>query len=68
MKDKIKTLRIKAKLTQIELGKLLGFKTNVTVSMWERGERTPKADKLPELAKILCCEICDLFEEPEKAV
>lgn len=38
-----------------------------TVAMWEAGESFPRADKLPQLARILGCTISDLFEDNEKA-
>ena len=38
-----------------------------TVAMWEAGESFPRADKLPQLARILGCTISDLFESDEKA-
>lgn len=38
-----------------------------TVAMWEAGESFPRADKLPQLARILGCTINDLFEADEKA-
>lgn len=38
-----------------------------TVAMWEAGESFPRADKLPQLARILGCTINDLFEDNEKA-
>lgn len=32
-----------------------------TVAKWETGEAMPRVDKLPEIAKILNCDINDLF-------
>jgi len=61
--DTIKTLRIHAGLTQEQLGKLLGLGQSA-VSMWEAGERLPRADMLPELSRILGCTIDDLFGRP----
>lgn len=58
----LKQLRIKAGLCQSDLAKTLGI-SRTTVSMWEIGAGFPRADKLPELAKILDCSIDDLFEE-----
>lgn len=58
----IRELRKKAGLTQVELAQLLGFKSTSVISMWESGDRTPRTDKLPELARILHCSINDLFE------
>ena len=61
MKD-IRELRRSKNLTQRELGDRLNV-GQTTVAMWETGDRTPRADKLPELAKILGCRIDDLFEK-----
>lgn len=58
--NNIKNLRKKEKLTQIDLAKKLKIGQS-TVAMWEAGEAMPRADKLPELAKILGCTIDDLF-------
>lgn len=33
-----------------------------TIAKWETGEAMPRADKLPELAKVLGCSIDALFE------
>ena len=57
---KIKEKRESIKLTQEELANMLNVKRS-TVSMWETGEAMPRADKLPELAKILECSIDDLY-------
>lgn len=56
----IKELRVSAKLTQEELGAMLGVNRS-TIAMWETGEAMPRADKLPELAKIFGCSIDDLY-------
>lgn len=56
----IKELRVSAKLTQEELGAMLGVNRS-TIAMWETGEAMPRADKLPELAKVFGCSIDDLY-------
>lgn len=58
----IKLFREKAGLTQQELAKALGIGPSA-ISMWETGDRLPRSDKLPELAKILGCSIEDLYQE-----
>lgn len=63
---RLKELREVAHITQLELGARLNVEQN-TVSQWESGTRTPRADKLPQLARILGCTISDLFEDNEKA-
>ena len=49
--EKIKALR-KKKYTQEELAYRLGIHVN-TLVRWERGDRSPTADKLKELASVL---------------
>lgn len=58
----IKVLREKKKITQDQMAEKLGI-GRTAVSMWESGESKPRADKLPELARILGCTIDDLFQE-----
>ena len=58
----IKELRVSAKLTQEELGAMLGVNRS-TIAMWETGEAMPRADKLPELAKIFGCSIDELYKD-----
>lgn len=57
----VKALREAKKLTQSELAARLNV-GQTTVAMWETGDSFPRADKLPELARILGCRIDDLFE------
>ena len=60
--NSFKQKRINAGLTQKELGALIGA-TGSAVAMWETGRRFPRADKLPELARVLGCSIDDLFPD-----
>lgn len=62
----IKVLRDKASLTQEQLAEALEV-SQQAVAKWETGEAKPRADKLPEIARILKCEIGDLFLEVHKA-
>lgn len=57
---RIKELRMSANLTQEQLANVLGVNRSA-VAMWESGEALPRADKLPELAKILGCTIDELY-------
>ena len=57
---KIETLRLLKKMTQDQLASEIGVARS-TIAMWESGEAMPRADKLPELARILGCSIDDLF-------
>lgn len=63
--NNIKAYRVQMNLTQDELAERLKI-SRTTVTMWETGEAMPRADKLPELAKILGCTIDDLFKSEEK--
>lgn len=56
----IKLHREKSGLTQQQLAKKLGLYQS-TIAMWEAGDRLPRSDKLPELAKVLGCSIDDLY-------
>ena len=58
----IKQKRMSLKMTQKALAEQLNVDAS-TVTKWETGAAMPRADKLPELAKILGCEVSDLFEE-----
>lgn len=56
----IKELRIKKNLTQAYLAEQLGV-DKTTVSKWEIGTSSPRANMLPEIARILDCSIKDLY-------
>lgn len=57
---RLKERREAQNLTQIGLASLMGVGQN-TVSQWETGERTPRADKLVQLAQILGCTVDELL-------
>ena len=63
---RLRELREAAQITQLELGVRVGVEQN-TVSQWESGARQPRADKLPQLARILGCTIDDLFQDEQNA-
>lgn len=71
MDNRIKTRRKALKLTQLELGKMVGV-TKATVSLWENETNTPNGANLQALASILQCtpewilsgEDGDLVKEP----
>ena len=66
MKINIKWMREQKGMTQVHLAQYLGIGQS-TVAMWESGESMPRADKLPELARVLGCSIDDLFRDlPEE--
>lgn len=58
---KIKDIRVSKKMTQQNIADELNVE-RTTVAMWENGSALPRADKLPQLAKILDCTIDELFE------
>jgi transcriptional regulator with XRE-family HTH domain len=60
----IRNKRLSLNLTQEDVAKLLNV-SRTTVSMWETGESMPRAETLPELAKLYKCSIDDLFDEHE---
>ncbi|MDP3486685.1 MAG: helix-turn-helix transcriptional regulator [Bacillota bacterium] len=49
-------------LTQCQLATAMGV-DQTAVSQWERGETLPRADRLPDLAKILGCTIDQLLDK-----
>lgn len=62
---KFKVLREKANLTQAQIAEALSIGQS-TVSMWESGENLPRADKLPQLARLLNCTVDDLLGDVER--
>ena len=62
---RFKVLRKKANLTQAQIAEALNIGQS-TVSMWESGENLPRADKLPQLARLLGCTVDDLLGDGER--
>ena len=59
----LKKRRLQAAVpTQREVAKALGVE-NSAVSKWERGINKPRADKLPQLAKLYKCTVDELLGE-----
>lgn len=58
--DNLKFLREKRGLSQENLATKMNV-SQQSVAKWETGVAMPRSDKLPELAKVLECEISDLF-------
>ncbi len=58
----IRALRLKKKLSQNELAKMVGT-TQAAVAMWEAGTRMPRSEKLPAIAEALGCNVADLFSK-----
>jgi transcriptional regulator with XRE-family HTH domain len=61
----IKELRKKKGLTQEELAKAVGV-SRLTVSMWESGKASPKAEFLKKLAEVLEVNVNDLLGLEDK--
>ena len=59
--NNIKFLRENMGLSQTELARLINV-SQQSVAKWENGVSSPRTDKLPEIAKVLNCEISDLFK------
>ena len=57
---RIRNRRLEIGLSQEELAKKLGV-NQTAISQWERGVALPSCEKLPEISKVLCCKIDDLF-------
>ena len=62
---RFKVLREKANLTQAQIAEALNIGQS-TVSMWESGENLPRADKLPQLARLLNCTVDELLGDSER--
>lgn len=63
--NQIARIRKKFGITQQQLSERLEVDRS-TIAKWESGESMPRADKLPELAKILNCSIDELFQLENK--
>lgn len=62
-KFRIRELRRLRGMSQSCLAKRLGLRSASTVTMWERGNRKPPSDLLPQIARELNCTVDELFEE-----
>ena len=58
--ENIKAIRTDMHFSQLDLATKLGVDPS-TIAKWETGKASPRTDKLPELAKVLKCEVSDLF-------
>ena len=50
--ERIRTLRTKKRMSQADLGSLIGIRPN-TIAKWERGELTPRGTSIAKAAKAL---------------
>ena len=62
----VKRLRESKNMTQSEIALALGV-NRTAVSMWETGDSMPRAELLPQLAKVLGGTIDELFGGGERA-
>ena len=60
--NNIKRFRYKLNISQAALADSMHV-AQQAVAKWEAGESMPRADRLPELARILGCTIDELFAE-----
>ena len=60
--NNLKYLRNKAGLSQENIAHEMNV-SQQAIAKWENGDSMPRADKLPELARILQCEISALFDD-----
>lgn len=61
----IKKLRNQRGITQLQLSEMMGI-SQAMVATWESGNNNPRADKLPDLARVLGCTVDDLFRDSER--
>ena len=64
MRVTIKAARVNANLTQTSFAKAIGVGVK-TVQNWESGASSPRADKMPEICKVLNCGIEDIIFLPK---
>lgn len=57
----LRAIRESKNMTQDKLAEALNI-SRTSIAMWESGAAMPRADKLPELAKLLGCTIDELFQ------
>ena len=61
----IKKLRNQRGITQLQLSEMRGI-SQAMVATCESGNNNPRADKLPDLARVLGCTVDDLFRDSER--
>ena len=49
----------------MQLSEMMGI-SQAMVATWESGNNNPRADKLPDLARVLGCTVDDLFRDSER--
>ena len=66
MKDALIYRRNAAQLTQNQVAAILRV-DRTTVTKWETGDASPRADMLPRLAALYKCSIDDLYNCPKQS-
>lgn len=66
LSNNLKELRLQKLLTQEQVAEMLCVSSQ-TVSRWERGSSLPDALILPDIAKLYCVTVDDLFRESPRA-
>lgn len=64
MVNNIRQLRTEKGYSQAALAEKIGV-SQQAVTQWETGDAMPRADKLPELARLLGCKVDDLLSKQE---
>jgi len=57
----LREYRLKSKLSQLELGKILGYSTGQFISNWERQLSYPPMNKLAQISKVFKLDSKKLF-------
>lgn len=60
----IKKFREAKNISQVDFARKVGV-TQGMVSLWEKGDFLPRAEKLPMIAEILGCSIDDILRKDE---
>ena len=64
--NNLKKLRLQKNLTQEQVAEVLGVSTQ-TISRWECNTTCPDIMLLPEIARLYCVTVDDLFKENSSA-
>lgn len=66
--QRLKELRLQKQLTQKQLAKVINAESNVIISMYESGTRTPSTDNLKALADYFDVTVSYLIGEEDKNI
>lgn len=62
LSENIRKARKSAKMTQVQLCFCAGISSNVILSQWENGQRTPKLENIEKIATCIGCSPIDLLD------